>query len=308
MVRLIRPVLQSATVVRGPVNGCPTFRLTVHRLQRISQRITRMVAGGPGLSAYRANGCTDAHVRILFPRAGIAYPEDFDMRWILARMPREHWPRTRTYTVRHFDRVAGELAIDFFAHGRTGLARSWLATLAPGDEVLMQGPGGRYRPNERADWYLFVGDQVSLPAIAAALEVLEAGARARLVLDVTDAADEQRLASRADLDVTWLYRAKGDDVIRTVERMMFRKGAVDAFVRGEARTIYLLRRHLVHERGLRREQLSISGYWRLGMNDEAWRAWKAPIRRARPRRRCSGCAATWQSASPIQAGLVIGGG
>lgn len=275
MVRLIRPVLEGATVVRGSVNRCPTFRLTVHSLQRISPRVTRMLAGGPGLSAYQENGCTDAHVRILFPRAGVGYPEDFDMRWILARMPREHWPRTRTYTVRYVDWVAGELAIDFFDHGRPGLARSWLATLAPGDEVLMQGPGGRYRPDENADWYLFVGDQVALPAIAAALEVLDAGARARVVLDVGDAADEQPLASSADLDVTWLHRAKEDDAVRAVERMSFREGTVDAFVHGEAKTIHLLRRHLMKVRGLRRDQVSISGYWRLGMNDEAWREWKA---------------------------------
>jgi NADPH-dependent ferric siderophore reductase len=286
MVRLIRTPLEGTTAVRGPVAACPTFRLTVHRLERISPRVTRMVAGGPGLAAFRENGCTDAHVRILFPRAGVTYPEDFDMRWILARLPRERWPRTRTYTVRYVDWLAGELAIDFFDHGRPGLARSWLASVAPGDEVLMQGPGGRYRPDENADWYLFVGDQVALPAIAASLEVLDVGARARVILDVTDRADEQPLATRADLDVTWLYRADGDDVVRTVERMRFYEGAVDAFVHGEARSIHLLRRHLMKERGLHRDRLSISGYWRLGMNDEAWRAWKAahPVGEAPPAR------------------------
>lgn len=275
MVRLTRPPLAGTTAVRGSVNGCPTFRLTVRSLQRISPRVTRMVAGGPGLSAFQENGCTDAHVRILFPRAGVTYPDDFDMRWILARLPREHWPRTRTYTVRYVDWLAGELAIDFFDHGRPGLARSWLASVEPGDDVLMQGPGGRYRPKEHADWHLFVGDQVALPAIAAALEALDIGARARVVLDVTDAADHQPLVSAADLDVTWLHRAEGDDVVRTVERMRFGDGEVDAFVHCEARATHLLRRHLFKERGLRKDQLSISGYWRLGMNDEAWRAWKA---------------------------------
>lgn len=35
-----------------------------------------------------------------------------------------------------------------------------------------------------------------------------------------------------------------------------------------------LRRQLRVERGIPREQLSISGYWRLGQTDEAWRAAK----------------------------------
>src|SRR5215475_5324422 len=124
---------------RVSITSCPTFRLRVRRLTRITPWVTRMVAGGPGLSSFHENGFTDAYVRILFPRVGVAYPEDFDMRWVLARLPREQWPRTRTYTVRSFDRAADELAIDFFDHGRPGLARSWLAALSPGDDVLMQG-------------------------------------------------------------------------------------------------------------------------------------------------------------------------
>ena len=44
-----------------------------------------------------------------------------------------------------------------------------------------------------------------------------------------------------------------------------------------------LRRHLRLERGIPRERLSISGYWRLGQSDEAWRAvkreWNAQVER-----------------------------
>jgi hypothetical protein len=36
-----------------------------------------------------------------------------------------------------------------------------------------------------------------------------------------------------------------------------------------------LRRHLLRDRGLRREQLSISGYWRRSMNDDTGRATRA---------------------------------
>ena len=35
-----------------------------------------------------------------------------------------------------------------------------------------------------------------------------------------------------------------------------------------------LRRHLFVERGVPREAVSISGYWRRGMTDEQWRATK----------------------------------
>jgi hypothetical protein len=35
-----------------------------------------------------------------------------------------------------------------------------------------------------------------------------------------------------------------------------------------------LRRHLRIERGIPLDQLSISGYWRLGVDDEGWRSAK----------------------------------
>ena len=40
---------------------------------------------------------------------------------------------------------------------------------------------------------------------------------------------------------------------------------------GEADEIRAVRRHLLHERGLTRQDLSCSPYWRRTMTDEAWR-------------------------------------
>ncbi len=54
-----------------------------------------------------------------------------------------------------------------------------------------------------------------------------------------------------------------------------------AFVHGEAAAVKELRQYLRVERGLGLDRLSISGYWRLGVDDEGWRAskreWNAAI-------------------------------
>ncbi|MEV5447587.1 SIP domain-containing protein, partial [Streptomyces sp. NPDC052644] len=47
-----------------------------------------------------------------------------------------------------------------------------------------------------------------------------------------------------------------------------------AFVHGEATFVKELRRLLRVERSVPREALSISGYWRQGMDDEGWRSTK----------------------------------
>ena len=60
-----------------------------------------------------------------------------------------------------------------------------------------------------------------------------------------------------------------------VAAVEFPDGEVQAFVHGEAGFVAQLRRLLRVDRKLPKERLSISGYWRLGVNDEGWRAAKA---------------------------------
>ena len=57
-------------------------------------------------------------------------------------------------------------------------------------------------------------------------------------------------------------------------------GRVHAFVHGEAGLVRDVRRHLLGERGVDRETLSVSGYWRRGRDEDGWRADKAAERAA----------------------------
>ncbi|PRX47119.1 NADPH-dependent ferric siderophore reductase [Prauserella shujinwangii] len=255
--------------------GKPVTRLRVLRTERITPHMIRVVSGGEGLAAFQPNGFTDSYVKVLFPVPGVTYPEPFDMATVKAELPREHWPRQRTYTVRYFDAKAGELAIDFVHHGDTGLAGPWAAGLRPGDEFLVLGPGGKYAPREDVDWHLFVGDESALPAIGASLEAVPAGAPVRAFLLVEDAAEEQALATKGDAQIRWLHRAAGDDLVAAVRAAELPPGTCQAFVHGEAGFVRELRPHLLEERGIPRELLSLSGYWRRGRTDEAWRQEKA---------------------------------
>ena len=48
-----------------------------------------------------------------------------------------------------------------------------------------------------------------------------------------------------------------------------------AFVHGEASTVRAVRRHLLVDRGLPRDALSVSGYWKRSRTEEGWREDKA---------------------------------
>ncbi|MFD5427398.1 siderophore-interacting protein [Streptomyces sp. NPDC127084] len=268
-----------------PARKTPTtHEARVVRTERISPHMVRVVLGGAGLDEFRTDGSTDAYVKVVFPQPGVSYPEPFDMARIREEFPREQWPSNRTYTVRAWDPVERELTIDFVVHGDEGLAGPWAAGAQPGETVRLLGPGGGYAPDAAADWHLLAGDESALPAIAAALEQLSAGAVVHAFVEVSGPEDEQKIATPDGVTVTWLHRgdrAVGEALIAAVRGLDFPEGDVDAFVHGEAGAVKELRRHLRLERGIPAARLSISGYWRLGKSDEAWRAikrdWNAQV-------------------------------
>ena len=250
---------------------------TVVRTERLSPTLTRVVFGGPGLRAFRANTSTDAYVKLTFLRPGVTYPVPMDMAAVRATLPPEQWPVVRTYTVRSWDEAAGQLAVDFVVHGDSGIAGPWAAGAQPGDELMIGGPGGGYAPDPAAGHHLFIGDESALPAIAASLEQLPADAVGDVLIEVPDGASELPLAAPAGVRVRWVHAgtAVGDALVAAARGLRFPISTVEAFVHGEAGFVKELRKLLRVERGLAKEQLSISGYWRVGATEEGWRAAKA---------------------------------
>jgi NADPH-dependent ferric siderophore reductase len=257
-----------------------TTKLVVRRTEWVTPHLVRVVSAPEvpaELDRFAASPYTDAYVKVVFRRPGVAYPEPFDMAAVRQRLPREQWPALRTYTLREVDRAAGEIVIDFVYHGDVGLAGPWAAAARPGTELLVLGPGGAYAPDPAADWHLLAGDESALPAIAAALAEIPPGVVAHALVEVADAADEQPLSSPGEPRVRWVHRSitGQDGLVDAVRALEFPPGRVHAFIHGEAGAVRQLRRHLLDERGLSLDQLSISGYWRRGMDDESWRAIKA---------------------------------
>ncbi|WUI03466.1 siderophore-interacting protein [Spirillospora sp. NBC_00431] len=252
-------------------------RGTVLRTERLTPHMIRVVIGGAGLAGFGAGEFTDHYVKLLFRQPGVAYPEPFDMERVRAELPREQWPSTRTYTVRAWDPEAVELTIDFVHHGDKGLAGPWAARVRPGEEIYFQGPGGAYAPSAGAGWHLLVGDESALPAIAASLERIPAGAPARVFVEVAGPEEEQDLPTPGDAEIVWLHRGAGqvgDLLVEAVQKLDFPDGEVHAFVHGEANFVKALRRHLRVDRGLPMERLSISGYWRRGRDEDGWQSTK----------------------------------
>ncbi|MGW2487223.1 siderophore-interacting protein [Streptomyces sp. NPDC001606] len=251
------------------------YTAQVVRTERLTPHMQRVVLGGDGLTGFAADTCTDHYVKLLFGPAGVSYPEPFDLERIRAEFPREQWPVTRTYTVRAWDPEQRELTLDFVIHGDEGLAGPWATRVQPGETVRFMGPGGAYRPDPQADWHLLAGDESALPAIARALETLPDDARAHAFVEVSGPEEEQKIDT--DVEIVWLHRGDrpvGEALLTAVRELDFPAGRPHVFVHGEAGFVKELRRLLRVERQIPREDLSISGYWRLGHNEDGWQASK----------------------------------
>ena len=244
----------------------------------LTPTLVRIVLAGGDLDRFAAVAATDAYVNLAFAPPGAPYDAVFEPGRIRDEQPRAWWPARRRYTVRAWDPETQHLTIDFVVHGDVGVAGAWAGRAETGSVLVLEGPAGGYRPDAEADWLLLVGDESALPAIAASLEQVGAQGHAVVRLLCDGPAHEVALASPGSLDLAWSHR-RGDEHDETlladaVADLDFPPGRVQAFVHGEATEIRAVRRHLLLERGLTRQDMSCSPYWRRDMTDEAWRAVK----------------------------------
>jgi NADPH-dependent ferric siderophore reductase len=150
-----------------------------------------------------------------------------------------------------------------------GPATAWAAQAKTGQFLGVGGPRGSLVIPDDFDWYLFVGDETALPAIGRRLEELAANTRVLVVAEIADRAEEQQFASRAAVEVQWLYRntaaaAKTSLLQDALAGLSLPAGEGYAWVATEAAIAKALRQYLVEQRGLDKERVKAAAYWKRG--------------------------------------------
>lgn len=253
------------------------FRAEVVRTEQISPHMRRVTFTSPDLAGCVSAG-HDQRIKLFFPLAGETdpvVPEGPDWWTEFRAMPDDIRPPIRTFTIRELR--DDEMDVDFVLHGDTGPASTWAGRATPGDRVAILGPdrrhspivGYEYRPSADTDWTLLAGDETALPAITAILGALPADRRAHVFIEVESTLEMRPLDCGADVHVTWLSRggrpATGGGLLReAISRTEFPTGRPYAWLAGESSAITDLRRHLVNDRGVDKENVYFSGYWLLG--------------------------------------------
>jgi NADPH-dependent ferric siderophore reductase len=177
-------------------------------------------------------------------------------------------PVSRDYTVRDYRHGAAagpSLDIDFVLHG-DGPAANWARHAQTGDLLEFVGPSGRYRPDPRADWHVFAGDETALPAIQAYLAMLPAHACVAVYIEVADAGEEQPMPGAATPVVRWLHRNGRPPGTSTllgdaVGTAQLPPGQGHTWLAGHTPTVRRIRAQLLNEHGIDRHALYVKGFW-----------------------------------------------
>ncbi|HWJ82549.1 MAG TPA: siderophore-interacting protein [Nocardioides sp.] len=261
--------------------------VSVRATERISPSFVRLVLGGPDLADLGVDGPTyDQRFKLHLPCGTVRTYTIRDVRGSGAET-----------------RIVLDVVLHPGEHG-PGSAWAASAAVGDEVKVLVPRRGQPFGGIEwdpgAADRLLLVADETAVPAVASILGALPGDARGAAFLEVPTPADLQDLRAPAGFSITWLPRSGapvGSRVVAAVgEHLGFAAaaGAADevdpdlwetptysssgetltarpardgryAWVAGESGMVTALRRHLVRDLGLPRQQVAFMGYWRRGV-------------------------------------------
>ncbi|HEY1918902.1 MAG TPA: siderophore-interacting protein [Streptosporangiaceae bacterium] len=251
------PARDPFAVLTGPLAGTIRMQLTVTDSSAVTPHMQRIQLTAPELASFEYLPGQD--VMLMVDRDGDR-------------------PVRRRYSIRGLDRDRRLLTLDIVRHS-AGPGERWVRDAAPGVTVEGIGPRGKITAVPDADWHLFAGDESSLAAIFSMVNSLPAQARATVILEIPDPADQQELHGSASLagetpdgkahvELTWLPRdgrpaGQPDALVAAVQAVDIPAGRPHAYLIGEARVVLALREALA-ARGLPAGQMSPKAYWGQG--------------------------------------------
>ncbi|WP_235497492.1 siderophore-interacting protein [Frankia sp. R43] len=227
----------------------------VESVAEVSPSFRRVTVVGAGLAAYTDPTPADAF-RLFPPGAG---DDDGD----------DGPGLSRAFTVRSFDPGTRRLTFDVHSHG-TGLVARWLDDLAGGDVAGIIGMRiefvvGSQVGGARPELTILAADVCGLPAVAAIVAALPPEQRAVVVISGAAPADRELLPDRPGDDVRWVPAGSLTDGVRALPRP---RGGTLAWVAGEAGEVRAIRRVLLTDLGVARDDLRAAAYWKAGVTSD----------------------------------------
>ncbi len=239
--------------------------LSVAHAYRLTPNMIRVIFSGPELEGFPA-GREGGNCKLMLPEANETREQ------FAARLRDGPKPSTRTFTVRKYDVDTNELSIDFVAHGDNGPASSWASRAVPGDFLGFAGPSAPKVAHFEADWYLIAADPSAIPVAAATLEAMPRDAKGVAIFEVTSIEDKQSIDLPEGIAVHWLVQP--DPLLpSTAQEALIRSldwptGRVQTCIAGESGVVRALKRFVIAEKRVPKQDAYLSGYWKIGLVED----------------------------------------
>lgn len=217
--------------------------VTVSRVEALGDSFVRIRFRGDGLAQF-VSASFDDHVKFIFDGVDGAQVR-------------------RDFTPLDYDADAREVSLEFALHGG-GAASDWARAAAVGQPAVIAGPRGSMIIPEDLDWHLLAGDRSALPAIRRRLAELPAGNRVLAVI-AADGADRLPPVSQAQVEVAWVD--SDADLVAALRALSLPEGEGFAWFAGEAATARQVRSVLLDEKGIAKDAMRVSAYWKQGVAD-----------------------------------------
>ncbi len=178
-----------------------------------------------------------------------------------AAEPGHRGPR-RTYSVWSYQDDTIELCV--FDHGEAGPGSAWSRRIGVGQPVTFGRPEGKFVLRQ-GPYHLFAGEETASVAFGAMLRALPADVPAYGVVEVDTPEDRVPLPD----SITWRFRegapaASSRTLVDAVAKLTLPDEPGIAYLAGEARTIQMVRRHLVGDRNWPRGNVITKPFWSPG--------------------------------------------
>lgn len=244
----------------------------VLRAERITPHMVRVTLGGTDLRRLTPRGF-DQWVRLALPASDATRFDNLADTFGIAgylkflTLPKATRPIIRNYTIRQARPDLGEVDLDFVVHGDDGVAGPWAAQVTPGAEVALIDQGCGFVPTP-ADETLLIADESGLPAVAGVLRDLPRDTVGHAIIELFDVGDIQETGAPDGVEIQWLTRHPDDDpgtmALPALRALGHPTGSVNAFAVGEQALATGARRYLIGECGVPKQNVTFSGYWRIG--------------------------------------------
>jgi len=231
-------------------------QVRVVRVVRLTPHMVRVTLAGDDLHGF-VSASPDDHVKLFFPVAdgalnlptlgpeGPVYPEGVEPS------------PSRDYTPRRYDAARQELEIDFVLHGE-GPASTWAEHATVGDRLGVGGPRGSMIVPRDFDHYVIVGDATALPAIGRWLEEWPETIPMTVLVEVPSNEERQVLQR----DVRWFVAGESPGLDEALASLPLPPGDTFWWVATESGRARALRSLLVERRGIDKDFVKATGYWR----------------------------------------------